>query len=108
MDLTALDWIIIAAYMLFALGIGLYYSKRASKNSEEYYLAGRSLPQESLPVLPPELVRHRGTGNSSIPGTHSTHARSDQLPTRPHMAKVVAYLSSRSAMAQPRAFPTSM
>lgn len=44
MDLTALDWIIIAAYMLFALGIGLYYSKRASKNSEEYYLAGRSLP----------------------------------------------------------------
>ena len=43
-DLTALDWTIIAAYMLFALGVGLYYSKRASKNSEEYYLAGRSLP----------------------------------------------------------------
>ncbi|MGK0184613.1 MAG: SSS family solute:Na+ symporter [Verrucomicrobiales bacterium] len=44
MELTALDWTIIAAYMLFALGIGLYYSKRASKNSEEYFLAGRSLP----------------------------------------------------------------
>ncbi|MEZ5328377.1 MAG: sodium:solute symporter family protein [Verrucomicrobiales bacterium] len=44
MDLTALDWIIIAAYMLFALGIGIYYSKRASESSEEYYLAGRSLP----------------------------------------------------------------
>jgi Na+/proline symporter len=43
-DLTALDWIIIAAYMLFALGVGIYYSKRASESSEEYYLAGRSLP----------------------------------------------------------------
>ena len=30
--------------MLFALGVGIYYSKRASKSPEEYYLAGRSLP----------------------------------------------------------------
>lgn len=44
MDLTALDWTIISAYLLFALGVGLYYSKRASQSPEEYYLAGRSLP----------------------------------------------------------------
>ena len=44
MQLSALDWGIIASYLLFALGIGIYYSRRASKNSEEYFLAGRTLP----------------------------------------------------------------
>lgn len=44
MDLSLLDWSIIVGYMLFALGVGIYYSKRASSSPEEYYLAGRSLP----------------------------------------------------------------
>ena len=44
MLLSALDWLIILGYLAFALGIGIYYSRRASKNSEEYFLAGRSLP----------------------------------------------------------------
>ena len=44
MLLSALDWIIILGYLAFALGIGIYYSRRASKNSEEYFLAGRTLP----------------------------------------------------------------
>ena len=43
-QLTALDWIIILGYLVFALGVGVYYSRRAGKNSEEYFLAGRTLP----------------------------------------------------------------
>lgn len=31
------------AYMLVVIGIGLYFSKRANQNSEEYFLGGRSL-----------------------------------------------------------------
>ena len=44
MQLSALDWTIIVGYLLFALGVGIYYSRRAGKNPEQYYLAGRSLP----------------------------------------------------------------
>ncbi len=37
-----LDYSIVAAYLLFALGIGVYFSKRASRSSEDYFLGGRS------------------------------------------------------------------
>jgi len=39
-----LDYAIIVAYMLFALGTGIYFSKRASQSSENYFLGGRSFP----------------------------------------------------------------
>ncbi|MHC4517690.1 MAG: sodium:solute symporter family transporter, partial [Planctomycetota bacterium] len=38
------DYAIIGAYLLFALGTGVYFSKRASKSSEDYFLGGRSFP----------------------------------------------------------------
>ena len=44
MSLSVFDWSIIIVYLLFSLGVGVYYAKRASKNAEEYYLAGRTLP----------------------------------------------------------------
>jgi Na+/proline symporter len=44
MQLSTLDWIIVGAYLVFSLGVGVYYSRRAGKSPEEYYLAGRSLP----------------------------------------------------------------
>jgi len=44
MVLTVLDWSIIAAYFLISLAIGLFYSRRASKNVGEYFLSGRNLP----------------------------------------------------------------
>ncbi|MCD6355811.1 MAG: Na+:solute symporter, partial [Anaerolineaceae bacterium] len=44
MILGQIDWIIIIGYMFVALGIGLYFSKRASGNIEEYFVAGRKLP----------------------------------------------------------------
>ncbi len=38
------DYSIIAAYMIFALSIGIFLSKKASKSTENYFLGGRSLP----------------------------------------------------------------
>jgi Na+/proline symporter len=43
-ELTLLDWIIVGSYLIFALGVGIYYSRQAGESPEEYYLAGRSLP----------------------------------------------------------------
>ena len=42
--LVFLDYAIIAVYMLFAVGTGIVFSKRASQSSENYFLGGRSLP----------------------------------------------------------------
>jgi len=38
------DWLIVGLYLAFALGVGLYFSKRASSSTQEYFLSGRSLP----------------------------------------------------------------
>ncbi|MDP6931729.1 MAG: Na+:solute symporter [Myxococcota bacterium] len=42
--MVAIDWIIVGAYLLLALGVGLALTRRASQSSEEYFVAGRSLP----------------------------------------------------------------
>ena len=39
-----IDWSIIIAYIVFSLGVGIYFSKRAASNTEEYFLSGRTLP----------------------------------------------------------------
>ena len=39
-----LDYLIIAAYFVFSIGIALCYSKRAGKNTDEFFLSGRNLP----------------------------------------------------------------
>jgi len=44
MTLTSLDWIIVAAYFLVSIAIGLYYYERAGQNVGEYFLSGRNLP----------------------------------------------------------------
>ena len=44
MQLTALDWSVVAAYGVLALGIGLYFARRAGRDTTEYFLAGRTLP----------------------------------------------------------------
>jgi Na+/proline symporter len=43
MTLTALDWLVIAAYFAFNLGVGLYYHRRATKSSDEYFAGGRKV-----------------------------------------------------------------
>lgn len=44
MALSIIDWVIIILYILFSLGVGIYFSKRAGKSTEEYFLSGRTLP----------------------------------------------------------------
>ncbi|MBT8378375.1 MAG: Na+:solute symporter [Ignavibacteria bacterium] len=39
-----LDIIIIAAYFIVSIGIALYYSRRAGKSINEFFLSGRNLP----------------------------------------------------------------
>ncbi len=43
-QLTTLDWSIIAAYFALALAVGLYASRRASGSVGNYFLAGRDMP----------------------------------------------------------------
>ena len=44
MPLAPIDWIIIVAYFVIALAVGLYYRERAGSSLDEYFLSGRSLP----------------------------------------------------------------
>lgn len=44
MNISFLDWVIIVGYFALALGIGLYFSRRAGRSTTEFFGAGRSLP----------------------------------------------------------------
>jgi len=44
MNLSLLDWTVIAAYFLFNLGIGLYYARKATGSTSEFFLSGRNVP----------------------------------------------------------------
>lgn len=44
MSLSPLDWIIIVAFFVVSLLIGLLVSRRAGRSSAEYFLSGRSMP----------------------------------------------------------------
>jgi solute:Na+ symporter, SSS family len=39
-----LDWLVLGAFTLSALAIGLYFTRRASQGVEGYFMGGRSLP----------------------------------------------------------------
>jgi len=39
-----IDWIIVALYLLGALGLGAFLSRRASESVEDFFVSGRSLP----------------------------------------------------------------
>src|ERR1700752_3469346 len=44
MNLTVLDWTVIALYFLFNLGIGLYYARRGRGSTSDFFLSGRDVP----------------------------------------------------------------
>ncbi|HYL14294.1 MAG TPA: sodium:solute symporter family protein [Terriglobales bacterium] len=43
MPLTSIDWIVIVGYLLVNLLIGIYYRRRASRNTEEFFISGRDV-----------------------------------------------------------------
>ncbi len=44
MQLTSLDWFVVAAYGVVALATGLYFARRAGAGMDEFFLSGRKLP----------------------------------------------------------------
>ncbi len=44
MTLAWIDWLIVAVYFALSLGVGLMFTKRASRSTENYFLAGRTVP----------------------------------------------------------------
>jgi Na+/proline symporter len=43
-QLTPLDWAVVALYFAFNLGVGLYYRARAKSSVDEFFLSGRNVP----------------------------------------------------------------
>ena len=73
MILTPVDWLILGGYFLIVIVIGSYFMRRAGTDTEEFFLAGRSLPwwllgtsmvattfSTDTPNLVAELVRTDG------------------------------------------------
>lgn len=44
MYLKLVDWIIIIVYLLISLSIGIYFRRKATRNTQNYFLSGRKLP----------------------------------------------------------------
>ena len=44
LSLHWIDWTIISSYILFSLGVGIYFNKRAASSTKEYFLSGQTLP----------------------------------------------------------------
>ncbi len=44
MQLTGIDWLVMALYGVTALTVGLYFARRAGTDREEFFLSGRKLP----------------------------------------------------------------
>ena len=44
LQLTSLDWLVVALYFALNLGIGFYYRSRAGSSLSEYFLSGRDVP----------------------------------------------------------------
>ncbi len=43
MKLTGLDWIVVGAYFVFSLAIGLYFRKKASSSTDDFFVSGREV-----------------------------------------------------------------
>ncbi|MDE2661662.1 MAG: Na+:solute symporter [Gemmatimonadota bacterium] len=77
MQLNGLDWIVLAAYGIVALGVGLWFARRAGSGTNEFFLAGRKLPwwllgtsmvattfSTDTPNLVTDLVRNGGVSRN--------------------------------------------
>ena len=78
-SLTILDWSIILGFFLVSLAIGIYSSRKAGKNSAEFFLSGRNMPwwllgismvattfSADTPNLVTQLVREDGIAGNWV------------------------------------------
>ena len=79
MQLTTLDWSIIASFFIFSLFIGLWTSRKAGKGFSEYFLSGRGMPwwllgvsmvattfSADTPNLVADIVRKNGVAGNWV------------------------------------------
>ncbi len=79
MQLTTLDWTVMAVYAVLALSVGLYFARRAGKETGEFFLGGRSMPwwllgtsmvattfSTDTPNLVTDLVRSGGVSQNWV------------------------------------------
>jgi SSS family solute:Na+ symporter len=79
MQLHPLDWIIIALTLLVCFGPALYYRKRASQNTAEFFASGRAVPwwlaglsmvattfSSDTPNLVTDIVRRNGVAGNWV------------------------------------------
>ena len=72
-NLATIDYVIILGYMVFALGVGVALTRKASESSENYFLGGRNLPwwlvgismiassyASDTPLVVTEMIRQYG------------------------------------------------
>ena len=77
MLLSTLDWTIIGFYFIFSLAVGIWASKRSSKDTKDFFLAGRNMPwwllgismvattfSTDTPNLVTDLVRQNGVSGN--------------------------------------------
>jgi|TARA_B100000809_G_scaffold112162_1_gene110688 Na+/proline symporter len=79
MILSSLDWTIVGAYFLLSLGVGIWASKQAGKDTRSFFLAGRNMPwwllgvsmvattfSTDTPNLVTDLVRQNGVSGNWV------------------------------------------
>jgi len=79
MQLSTLDWTVIIVYGVIAVSVGLYFARRAGKETGEFFLGGRSMPwwllgtsmvattfSTDTPNLVTDLVRSGGVSGNWI------------------------------------------
>ena len=79
MQLSTADWVVILLVLAIVLGIGIWTSKRAGKDSSEYFLGGRSMPwwllgismvattfSADTPNLVADIVRQNGVAGNWV------------------------------------------
>ena len=79
MNLSLLDWGVIAALFLISLGIGFWVSRRAGSSSAEFFLSGRNMPwwllgvsmvattfSADTPNLVTDIIRNNGIAGNWV------------------------------------------
>ena len=79
MTLTPVDWIIIGCFFVISMIIGIVVSKKAGKNTSEFFLSGRSMPwwllgvsmvattfSADTPNLVADIVRNNGVSGNWV------------------------------------------
>ena len=101
MEIAALDWAIIGAYFLLALGVGIWASRVVGNSATGFFLAGRNMPwwllgismvattfSTDTPNLVTGLVREQGvSGNWGMVGLFA-HRHAHRFRVRSAVAPI--------------------